>query len=221
MTCCELHHACYFKPVLFNGTECKWHGDVTGPTGPSLLQEDSLGGTLGNCFVLHGKTQKAASFVAFLVFVIRCVWICHVPPVSESSYFVPAVSAPPPSNVPPPLERELDLQTSNHRELPESLWWELGSALALISPDNFVVFLSSNLALDVYLPLSTWLFSPFVLVCFHFRSKTLAWKYQSGSPEAWQHALPVTASCITRIVVCAVGVPSGDWEGPCVGLASW
>lgn len=45
---------------------------------------------------------------------------------------------------PPPLERELDLQTSNHCELPESLWQELGSALALISPDNFVVFLSSN-----------------------------------------------------------------------------
>lgn len=33
---------------------------------------------------------------------------------------------------PPPLERELDLQTSNHRELPESLWQELGSVLALL-----------------------------------------------------------------------------------------
>lgn len=36
------------------------------------------------------------------------------------------------STPPPPLERELDLQISNHRELPESLWQELGSVLALL-----------------------------------------------------------------------------------------
>lgn len=56
----HMYCACYFKLVLFNSTECKSHGDVTGP---SLLQEDSLGGTLGNCFVVHGvtsKTQRAA-----------------------------------------------------------------------------------------------------------------------------------------------------------------
>lgn len=91
-----------------------------------------------------------------------------------SSYFVPAASAPSPGNVPrppPPLERELDLQTSNHRELPESLWQELGSALALISPDNFVVFLSSNLALAVYLPLSTCLFLPICTCLFSFQKQ--------------------------------------------------
>lgn len=52
---CTCTLACYFKPVLFNSTECKSHGDVTGH---SLLQEDSLGGTLGNRFVLHGMTSK-------------------------------------------------------------------------------------------------------------------------------------------------------------------
>lgn len=81
---------------------------------------------------------------------------------------------PPPSNVPPPppLERELDLQTSNHCELPESLWQELASALALISPDNFVVFLSSNLALAVYLPVSAFgVFSPVCTCLFSFQKQ--------------------------------------------------
>lgn len=73
---------------------------------------------------------------------------------------------------PPPLERELDLQTSNYCELPESLWQELASALALISPDNFVVFLSSNLALAVYLPLSAFgVFSPVCTCLFSFQKQ--------------------------------------------------
>lgn len=73
---------------------------------------------------------------------------------------------------PPPLERELDLQTSNHCELPESLWQELASALALISPDNFVVFLSSNLALAVYLPVSAFgVFSPVCTCLFSFQKQ--------------------------------------------------
>lgn len=184
----------------------------------SVLQEDSLGGTLGNCFVLHGmtsKTQRAAWFVPFLVLLIRCVWICHFLPVSESSYFVPAVSAPPPSNVPspPPLERELDLQTSNYCELPESLWQELASALALISPDNFVVFLSSNLALAVYLPLSAFgVFSPVCTCLFSFQKQYTCLEISVRVTWNLTACLPVTVSCITRIVVCAVGVPSGDWD---------
>ena len=126
----QMYSVCYFKPVLFNSTDCKSYGDVTGP---SLLQEDSLGGTLGNCFVLHGMTRlRVAWFVTFLVlwsdvceFVIFLLSQRALTLYLQSVPLLPAMS-------PPPLERELDLQISNHRELRESLWQELGSVLALL-----------------------------------------------------------------------------------------
>lgn len=137
----------------------------------------------------------------------------------RESYFVPAVSAPPPSNVPP---------TSWERAWPPNQQppWASRKSLArawlcacLISPDNFVVFLSS-LAPAVYLPLSTCLFSSICTCLFSFQKQNTC--FEISVRVTW--SLTACFTCHSKLRYQNSSVCSGcafRRLGPCVVLATW
>lgn len=105
--------------------------------------------------------------------------------------------------------------------------WALRKSLArawlcacLISPDNFVVFLSSTLAPAVYSPLSTCLFSSICTCLFSFQKQNVC--LEISVRVTW--SLTACFTCHSQLRYQNSSVCSGcafRRLGPCVVLATW